>query len=293
MKTINKAFSADVTVDEGERAVMATITTAAVDRDGEVLVPQGCYTKDFEKNPSVFLGHDYYNLPIGKCAAIRRTPDAIVAKTVFAERPADFPVGQEWIPDTLFSLFQQGVLKGFSVGFLPIESRPATDKDVEKFGAGVRRVYSKWNLLEYSVAAIPANPEAIAMAVSKGFVKAATAKAIFGKDAVGTATEPETVEAPEPVSAVVVDEAGEYHAGEVIGESAAETEQPKEDEAVTVIHRDEPIEVTPGSVTVEAVKPKRMTVFMPVPVPQKKRVNIVQVASHAVARARGRVYATE
>ncbi len=39
---------------------------------------------------------------------------------------------------------------------------------IEKFGAGCRRVVSKWNLLEISVAPLPCNQEALATAVSKG-----------------------------------------------------------------------------------------------------------------------------
>ena len=95
-ETIIKAFSADVSVNEGERAVTAKISTIAVDRDGEVLIPRGCDVKDFEKNPIVYLAHDYFTLPVGKCVAIKRTDDEIIAKTVFASRPPDHPAGEEW-----------------------------------------------------------------------------------------------------------------------------------------------------------------------------------------------------
>lgn len=177
--SVIKAMSADISVNDGERSVTAKISTIAVDRDGEVLMPSGLNSKEFEKNPVVFFGHNYYTLPVGKCIAIKRTDDAIIAKTVFAERPENHPADQEWLPDTLLSLYKQGVLKGFSVGFSPVESRPASDKDVEKFGAGVRRIYSKWKLLEYSVAPLPANQEAVATAVAKGWIPQKTADAIF------------------------------------------------------------------------------------------------------------------
>lgn len=185
-----KAMSADIAINDGERSVVAKISTIAVDRDGEVLIPSGLYAKEFEQNPVVFLGHDYYTLPVGKCVAIKRTEDAVIAKTVFAERPENHPVDQEWIPDTLFSLYKQGVLKGFSVGFTPIESRPATDRDIQKFGANVRRVYSKWKLLEYSVAALPANQEAVATAVAKGWIPQKTADAIFTGEVLPEAAKP-------------------------------------------------------------------------------------------------------
>src|SRR5690606_12721308 len=91
-------------------------------------------------------------------------------------RPADH-VGP-WLPDTLLSLFQQGVLRGFSVGFLPVESRRATRHDHERFGQNVERVHSKWKLLEYSVAPLPANPDALATAVSKGIITPEAAQQI-------------------------------------------------------------------------------------------------------------------
>lgn len=194
IEMIRKAFSTEVTVTEGERAVTAKISTAAVDRDGEVLVPMGCGTKDFEKNPVVFLNHDYFSLPVGKCVAIKRTDEAIIAKTVFAERPTDYPADKEWVPDTLLSLFKQGVVKGFSVGFTPLEVRPATDKDAVKYGKGVNRIYGKWNLLEYSVAPLPANQEAVATAVSKSLCTAEFAKSVLGFTETETPIEPEQKE---------------------------------------------------------------------------------------------------
>jgi HK97 family phage prohead protease len=176
----HKAFSSDVTVNEGERAVTAKISTSAVDRDGEVLIPMGMNSKDFEKNPIVFLNHDYYTLPIGKVVALKRDETTVTAKVVFAARPAGHPEGEEWPPDTILHLFQEGVLKGFSVGFMPLESRPATQKDMDKFGGECSRVFNKWALLELSVAPLPANQEAVALAVSKGF-SAETAEKLFGK----------------------------------------------------------------------------------------------------------------
>lgn len=177
---IHKYFSADCTVNDGERAVVAKITTGCVDRDGEVVVPQGVNTRDFEKNPVVLFNHDYYKLPIGKCVSIRRDGDSIVAKTVFAERPASLPADKEWEPDTIFDLYKQGVLNAFSIGFMPIEQRPATKGDFDRYGDGCRRVFSKSQMLEYSCVPVPANPEAVRMAFSKGLISETVAKSIFG-----------------------------------------------------------------------------------------------------------------
>lgn len=173
---VTKRFSSDLTIIEGERAVVAKITTAAVDRDGEVVIPQGVNSKDFEANPVVYYNHDYWDHPIGQCVSIKREDGAIVAKTVFATRPETHPEGKEWAPDTIFSLVKQRVIRGFSIGFIPIESRAATDKDLLAFGAECRRVHTKTKLLEYSVAPLPCNQEALTLAVSKGLCSEELAK---------------------------------------------------------------------------------------------------------------------
>lgn len=186
---IRKAYlSEDMSVYDGERAVVAKICVPVVDRDGEVVVPQGCRSEDFEKNPVVFYSHSYQIPalaglpPVGKCVSLKRTADALIAKTVFAERPANHPKDAEWLPDTLLSLYQQGVLKGFSIGFLPIDARAATKGDKDIYGPNCKAVYSKWNMTEYSVAPIPCNQEAVAMAVSKGIITRDTAKSWFNME---------------------------------------------------------------------------------------------------------------
>lgn len=166
---IRKRFVAELGVKLEERSVVASISSISVDRDGDVLIPQGCDASDFLKSPTVFFNHDY-NLPVGKCTAIKRSPTQLEATTVFANKPENHT--GDWLPDTLLSLFQQGVIHGFSVGFTPIEGRKPTVKDKQLFGDHVQHVYSKWKLLEYSVAPLPANQDALALAVSKGFVTA-------------------------------------------------------------------------------------------------------------------------
>jgi len=197
---LTKRFSADIEVVDGERAVVARISTASLDRDKEVLLPSGMDAKDFEKNPTVFFQHDYYRLPVGKCVALKRDGDAIVAKTVFAERPATHPSNLEWLPDTLLSLYQQKVMNAFSVGFEPREVRQPTKRDMEAFGEDCQRVYSKWSMYEYSAVTLPANQDAVAMAVSKSFKQYAESLGVTPEQAPEPEPQPakEQESAPEP-----------------------------------------------------------------------------------------------
>ncbi len=177
---IIKTFSTSTKVSAGERAVTAIISSSAVDRVGDVLQPMGLNSKNYEKNPIVCYAHDaYFSLPIGKTVALKRDDETVTAKVVFAERPDTLPADEEWQPDTIFSLFQQGVLNAFSVGFLPIEVRAATPRDQTKYGDGVRQIYSKWELYELSVVPLPANQDAIATAVSKGLITQEAADKMF------------------------------------------------------------------------------------------------------------------
>lgn len=155
-----------------ERWVMARISTTAVDRDGDVMMPQGVDLTDFHKNPVVLFIHDGGKLPIGKAVGIRRRSDDVVAKVIFAKRPPELPAEVEWVPDTVHHMFKEGVLRAFSVGFEipPGGARPADKRDAVKFGDTVRRVITRWKLVEFSVVPIPANQDALVLAVSKGYL---------------------------------------------------------------------------------------------------------------------------
>ena len=156
-------FEAKIDVEPGERAVVAVISTPAVDRDREVLLPKGADLTAFKKNPVVLWAHDYSAPPIGKAMWIKKTAEDIRAKIQFAKTN---------FAEEIFQLFQDGILKAFSVGFDPwaSESHKPDEKELEANPewAGVERIYTKWPLLEFSAVPIPANAEALAVAVSKG-----------------------------------------------------------------------------------------------------------------------------
>jgi HK97 family phage prohead protease len=105
--------------------------------------------------------HDYQSPPIGKAIWIRRDDGGIISKVKFAN--TEF--AQE-----IFQLYKDGFLKAFSVGFMPKETE---DGDGEK---KPRRIYKKWELLEYSAVPVPANPEALSLAIQKGVLKTETIK---------------------------------------------------------------------------------------------------------------------
>ena len=149
--------------------VDASISTESIDRDGEVIIAQGMNSTEYEANPILFFNHDY-NDPIGNVVDIRRHRDRIDATLTFAQRPDNYP--GEYRPQFVESLVAQGVVKGISIGFVPEPGgvRKASKADIEKYGTGVRQVYSKWKLYEVSIAPLPANATALVSAIRKGIV---------------------------------------------------------------------------------------------------------------------------
>lgn len=164
---IRKTLETKLTAEPGERAVVARISTADVDRDGDVVLPSGIDTSEFERNPVVLMQHRADMPPIGRATNIQRGAKYVTAKVLFPDRPLWMDKTGGWPPDEAFAYYQSGLLNAFSIGFSIEDARAASPRDIEKHGDGCRRVISKWKLLEFSAVAIPANQNALAMAVSK------------------------------------------------------------------------------------------------------------------------------
>lgn len=149
-------------VDGGTRTEVSTITSAAVDRDGEIVDPTGVVLDDYRANPIVLFGHND-SQPVGKCLWVKATAKDVMAKTQYPERPANYE--GDWLPDYVFAMIHAEVLKGKSIGFLPLDLREPSDEEREK---GAKLVITKSLLCELSVVAVPCNPEALVSVIAKG-----------------------------------------------------------------------------------------------------------------------------
>jgi hypothetical protein len=154
-------------VQKKERSVVSRISSFEVDRDGEILDPQGLDQQSYRLNPVVLFGHDYKNPQnvIGKNAWIQLSPDkkSLIAKTIF---------GTHDFADAVFRAYTEDVGGGYgpllnmwSVGFIPIE----WEDDPRNFKAA-KRLYKKWELLEYSAVPIGSNRSALSLGRSKGII---------------------------------------------------------------------------------------------------------------------------
>ena len=151
-------------INEEERSVIAVISTDSVDRDNEVLVPKGMDAESFRKNPVIPWSHMTFDPPIGKALWVKRGIKRITAKVKFATTER---------AEEVWQLFKGGFLNAFSVGFKPLDGRRPTPDDIKANTnlANARFMFTKWELLEFSPVTVPANAEALALAVKSKSIK--------------------------------------------------------------------------------------------------------------------------
>lgn len=136
-----------------ERAIIHYISTNDLDRTKDIMNPAGMNASDFLKARTVFFNHNY-NQPIAKNTELIVESNGVKAKTVFSETK---------FADDVYKWHTEGIVNTWSIGFTADPKDITIDPD-----KGVW-TYNKWNLLEYSSAPLPANPNALdqAKAVTK------------------------------------------------------------------------------------------------------------------------------
>jgi hypothetical protein len=149
---IRKTFNIKVLVKrkDGGRIL---INTASVDRDRDRVIPAGARTDNYLKNPVVQWGHNYRDpwATVGKSNSLTISDDGIVAD--FDLRPA----ANDQDPQAVVLLLWNGDwVRTASIGFIPTAGKPNDAGGTD---------YSEWELLEWSIVPIPANQDALRLAV--------------------------------------------------------------------------------------------------------------------------------
>ena len=153
----------NMTFDREKKTGVFAITTPTVDSSGDVVVPEGGDLKRYRKNPVVLFGHNYGGMPIAR--SLREEIDPGVA--IFSE--AEFAVGldeEKDFPLTVFNYFAAKFLNAVSIGFIPArwEKRMIGDDEGGQVWKG-GFIFHEWTLLEFSAVSVPANEDALALAV--------------------------------------------------------------------------------------------------------------------------------
>lgn len=136
------------------RAIDVVASTNAIDSYDEI-VEQNWKLDRFRANPVVLYSHESHELPIGRAENVRVEDGKLLATLVLAKDSAR--------ADEVWSLVQQGMLRGVSVGF-----RPQTTRFEKRDGREVF-VLDDNELIEISITPIPANPEALAQLRARAF----------------------------------------------------------------------------------------------------------------------------
>ena len=162
---INKVES----VNEEDGTILCVITTSDVDRAGDIVLATGCDTTEFSKIPSVFVNHNYADLPCASCLELIHKDNLIMAKIKFV---LSVPSVKE-----IWERVKAGVMRGVSIGFEAKEVIMRGTKAFEEISKSLnlnkneidklRRVITKWDLFEFSICSIPCNPNCVTKAVEE------------------------------------------------------------------------------------------------------------------------------
>lgn len=146
MELKTKYAESDV-VDSGIRVCMST---EDLDRQGDIMRQRGIDFMNFKANPVVLWNHEADELPIGNV-----DPDSI--ETIGGATYGVVKFADHEFARAVEKLYRDGVMKAWSVGFLPKEITPIKNAGFEIKAA---------ELVELSAVAVPANPDALSDAIN-------------------------------------------------------------------------------------------------------------------------------
>jgi len=155
---------AEIRADGGKMCVKVIVSTETMDRERDILIAKGCDTRDHKANPIVLLNHrkDWPGIaqsqdPDGRYT-VKALDDRIEAVNWFNQSSK--------LALQSFRLVESGALRGVSPGFLTVPNQTRKFKAADGHPAFI---YDQWKLVEITHCPIGMNPEALVLAVEKGF----------------------------------------------------------------------------------------------------------------------------
>lgn len=146
-----------------------------VDRAGDI-IRQNWELRNYKRNPVILWGHalgfdSNADVPIGRALDIAVSDGALIGKLQFAVDEYDKAA-------TVFRLAKAGHVNAGSVGFRPLKTTFVEDPgEREKLGLGrYGVVFERSELLEFSLCAVPCNPNALQNSLKSGAIVSADAE---------------------------------------------------------------------------------------------------------------------
>jgi uncharacterized protein len=147
-KSLN-AYAGGVTKAVGDRQVRVVVSTASVDRHGDIVEITGIELENYRKNPVVLCQHDH-DEPIARCVQVGIVNGRLEALVQFPDE------GVSSKSDEVYGLVKAGVLNAVSIGFIPMEWSFLDDKNPWE-----GRRFSRCEMIEFSIVSVPANADAL------------------------------------------------------------------------------------------------------------------------------------
>ena len=148
-------LAADVEAGQG---LPWTLSTFDLDRYSERIDPAGWDFKRFVDNPVVEWAHRYDIPAIGKIEGLTIDDEGLHGLVFFNDKAYD-PFG--W---SIGQRVKAGVIRAGSVGFRVLEIEIPSKEDSKD---GTSLIFRKQELLEFSICNVPANPYALAKAMTE------------------------------------------------------------------------------------------------------------------------------
>jgi HK97 family phage prohead protease len=159
-----------LTPTKGEKTFVGYASTRTIDRDQEIVMPNGMDILQFQKAPVLLWGHRWGEPPIGKDEVVENDHFGLKTRSKLADTA---------LANELWMLVKDDMLKTSSIGFVPVEFMRPGDKgwgglmdELSRWPefdkkAELRAVVTKAILLEHSLVSVPANIDALVTSIAQ------------------------------------------------------------------------------------------------------------------------------
>jgi HK97 family phage prohead protease len=124
-----------------------------LDRDRDRIFPLGIDLRNFQRNPIMFFGHNYRDpwAVIGTAAELQVSQDALKVRPELRA-----PANESDPMHIILALWRDNILRAASIGFIPRKSKPNDAGGLD---------FEETELLEISIVPLPANQDALRLAL--------------------------------------------------------------------------------------------------------------------------------
>lgn len=151
----------NTSANDNDASIPWTISVTEEDRDGDVVVAEGCRLEQYALNPCIFFGHQEKPIPIAKSVdpqgrlTVQVMKDRVRAVAYFDQHDEDAM--------NIYGKVKRGFLSAASVAFVPVEAYRREDvvKAHQHEGGASGWIFKVWSMTEWSVVGVPSCASAI------------------------------------------------------------------------------------------------------------------------------------